>query len=248
MGSAKFLGVYVRKGKAGRPGKGPMFFVWRLGEGYYAIQELDQAFTPKGAVLGIEAARFEAAFRLEPSLLAAPMTAPDFRHLSVPKAATELTDSALADLEKARQAKQVETDLRSSFSKAMRSLARPRERGAAIAAIERIAYARKGIVPEHKHMFRDFGVALRKKSLNDLAIACAARAVELAPDDDHAHFNLARLLGIKGRFVEADEELGIAMKLDPTEKVYDRLSRYLARDHRRAIGADGEFSSRKRDE
>lgn len=229
MRNPRFLGVYSHRGRHGREGRIPSFFVWRLDNGSYAIQELDQACTPKGDILPVQAERFEAAFKLEPSILAAPIITPDFSHLVVPGQKSGFPDDAtLSSLEKARQARQIEADLRDGFGRALAALSRPRDRMAAIASLQRIAAVKKGIVPQHKHMFRDFGVALRKKMLVDLALACADRAVELAPDDDHARFNLARLLGIAGRYDDAEAQLRIAIKLDPSEEVYGKLKRYLA--------------------
>lgn len=238
----KFIGVYSRKdtGKKGREARIPMYFAWRLSDGSYAVQELDQAYNARGGVAAIPAPAFEAVFKLEPSILAVPVITPDFTQVSRPsrKQGSGEDQTALA---LARQARQVEADLRDGFAKALRALARPRDRKAAMASLERIAAATRGIVVTHKHMFRDFGVALRKKSLPRLALSCARRAVELSPNDDHARFNLARILGILGRYDDAEAELKIARKLDPNEKVYGRLERHLARERARAETGDLEL-------
>lgn len=231
MRNPKFMGVYTRKGAAKRQDRLPTYFVWRLPNGEYAAQELDQAYTAKGPAVAVPAAAFEAAFRLEPSILAAPVVTPDFSDLAFPQKRREAPDDAeMAALERARRARQVENDLRASFSRALKALSRSRDRKAAISSIELIAATKKGIAPEHKHMFRDFGVALRKKSLYGLALSCAARAIELSPNDDHARFNYARLLGLLGRYDEAEEQLAIARKIDPAEKVYGRLERHLEKE------------------
>lgn len=226
MRNSKFLGVYSRRDKNNRLAR-ILYFAWRLADGRLAVQELDKAYVAKGEPVVLTAAQFVAIFRLEPSILAAPVKTPDFSQFDI---AAEPEKPSAPQQEKVGAARQIEADLRDSFSKAMRALSRPRDRSAAMASLERIAEIKKGIVPEHKNMFRDFGVALRKKDLHRLAIACAARAVELAPADDHARFNLARLLGLAGRFDEADEQLKEALKLDPKEKVYSRLERHLARE------------------
>lgn len=225
MRNPKFLGVYSRRNVKGRKGRIPSWFAWRLPDGSYAVQQLDQAYTAHGPAVAVAAPEFAASFKLEPSILAAPVITPDFSWLAAPGG--EPGQAEFAALERARQARQVEAGLRDSFEKALKALSRPRDKKAALASIERIAETKQGIVTEHKHMFRDFGVALRKKALLELALACARRAVELSPDDDHARFNLARLLGMAGRFDEADKQLNIAQQLDPREKVYPRLRKYL---------------------
>lgn len=225
MRNPKFLGVYSRRNVKGRKGRIPSWFAWSLPDGSYAVQPLDQAYTVQGPAEAVSAAEFDSLFKLEPSILAAPVITPDFSWLGTRPSEPE--NAKFAAPERARQARQVEAGLRDSFDRALRALSRPRDKKAALASIERIAGTRQGIVTEHKHMFRDFGVALRKKALIELAVACAGRAVELSPDDDHARFNLARLLGMAGRFDDANEQLDIAQKIDPAEKVYPRLRKYL---------------------
>jgi len=46
--------------------------------------------------------------------------------------------------------------------------------------------------PEHKHLFNEFGIALRKNGMHQEAARYYTRARELAPDDDHLLYNLAR--------------------------------------------------------
>lgn len=229
MRNPRFLGVYSRKSKHARQGKGAMWFVWRLADGNYAVQELDQAYMAKGPAIPVPGERFDSLFRLEPSILAAPVATPDFAQLSP---APSPNEPGPGRPDPARQAMQLETDLRENFSKALRGLLRQRDRQAALASLERIANSSKGITASHKHMFRDFGVALRKKALYRLGIACAQRAVDLAPDDDHARFNLARMLGMAGMYDEAEAQLKIAQKLNPGEKAYGRLERHLAAERR----------------
>lgn len=229
MRNPKFLGVYSKKSSGGKKSAypaGPFYFVWELGNGVYAAQELDRAFVPRGKPQALSAIQLRDAYRLEPSMLAAPVSTPDFRHLqTVPRAheATELNDTTLLELEKARKARQLENDLRDSFSKALRALNRPRDRKGALAALEQLASTTEGIVPAHKHMFRDFGVSLRKKALPQLALLCAKKAIELAPNDDHAHFNMARILHILNLNDEAIAHLNMAIRLDDKEPVYRKL-------------------------
>lgn len=229
MRNPKFLGVYSLK-IATRSGAKPRFFVWRLPDGSFAAQELDASLSQRGPARRIPADGLEKAFVFEPSILAAPITTPDFRQAAKPAARSgKADDVTLASLERARRARQVEKDLRDSFDRAVRALGRPRDRKGALVALERIAKTNEGIEPSHKFMFRDFGVALRKKNLHELALVCARRTVALSPQDDHARFNLARILGLTGAYEEAQAQLGAARKLDPNEKVYARLADYLKR-------------------
>lgn len=237
--------------------RGALFFVWELSATDCAIQELDSAFQPRGPARRVAMARLHADFQLEPSILVAPVTLPVLAPEAAPDAgpgsgpdfgpdqtdggtgrrkAAELNDDTLRALEAARRARQVETDLRGSFRKALRGLNRPREREAALLALEQLAAATEGIAPVHKHMFRDFGVELRKKSLPELALRCGMRVLELAPGDDHAHFNLARILCLLGAYDEAEAHVETAMRLDQVEPVYPRLLAHIRRERRGAAG------------
>ena len=72
-------------------------------------------------------------------------------------------------------------------------------------------------------MFRDFGVSLRQNSQLALALLFSRRVVELAPNDDHAHFNLARILCLMGQFDEAAAHVRTAMNMGGEEPLYFRM-------------------------
>ncbi len=232
MRPPKYLGVYsFAPVKADGPRK-TLFFVWELASQEYAVQQLDKALQPMSTPERVSAADFAARFRSEPSILAMPMTMLDIRHLadgppaqvSAPDAqAPDPEDARLRALEATRKAKQIEISLRESFRKALLRLKRPRERQAAILALEQLAASRENIIPTHKHMFRDFGVKLRKSSQPELALLFGKRVLELAPEDDHAHFNLARILCALKFYDEAAAHIHMAMRLDADETLYPRM-------------------------
>lgn len=143
-------------------------------------------------------------------------------------------DEEFRRLELARKAKQIEASMRETFRKTLLRLKRPKERHAALTALEQMAESKEGIVPEHRHMFRDFGVQLRKQSQPDTALPFSRRVVKLAPGDDHALFNMARVLCDLRKFEEAEQLLAQAMKIDASEPVYRRLRDYIMREKRRA--------------
>lgn len=131
------------------------------------------------------------------------------------------------DLEASRKAKVVETKLRETFRQTLLRLKRPRERKAALLALEQIAQTKEGITSSHKHMFRDFGVRLRQNSQPDLALLFSRKAVELAPEDDHAHFNLARILCSLGMYDEAATHIATAMSMSSEEPLYFKLLEHI---------------------
>ena len=127
------------------------------------------------------------------------------------------------DLEAMRKAKMAEARLRETFRQTLLRLRRPRERKAALMALEQLAQSTEDVSTAHKHMFRDFGVSLRQNSQLALALLFSRRVVELAPDDDHAHFNLARILCSLGQFDEAAAHVRTAMNVGGEEPLYFRM-------------------------
>ncbi|MGE9986234.1 tetratricopeptide repeat protein [Desulfovibrio sp. SGI.169] len=248
MRPPKYLGVYSQPlTKADGPRK-MFFFVWELAEGDYAVQRLDSAFQPREKARRVSAARFAAYFRAESAILAMPMTMLDVRALAGFSAAPapaapasripKVDDILLRRLENARRAKQTEVTLRENFRKALLRLKRPRERQAAIAALEQMATATENISPVHKHMFRDFGAKLRKTAMPDLALLFGRRALDLAPEDDHAHFNLARILCALGAYDEAAEHIRTAMRLDAREAIYPRMLAHIRKEKQLRLGTN----------
>lgn len=232
MRPPKYLGVYSFASVTADGSRKALFFVWELASQDYAAQRLDRALQPVSPPERVSAADFAARFRSEPSILAMPMTVPDVPpladgpHVRIPAPAPRAPDPEEARfraLEAARSAKQVEIGLRESFRKALLRLKRPRERQAAILALEQLAASRENILPTHKHMFRDFGAKLRKNSQPELALLFGERVLELAPEDDHAHFNLARILCALQAYDEAAAHIRTAMRLDADEILYPRM-------------------------
>lgn len=82
-------------------------------------------------------------------------------------------------------------------------------------AFQRILKLEEGIVPAHKHMYTDFAIDLRKCSLTTLAKEFYRRAVQMAPEDCYARFNLARICFETGEIHSALKELNEALRLEP---------------------------------
>ena len=181
----------------------------------------DQAPLPFPArkVTGVTAVRYEEAPAT--TVPAAPAPA------ATTTQAAQATPKKAYDLEAARKAKVVETKLRETFRQTLLRLKRPRERKAALLALEHLAHTTEGITPSHKHMFRDFGVRLRQNSQPDLALLFTRKAVELAPEDDHAHFNLARILCSLGMYDEAAAHVATALSVSSEEPLYFKLLEHI---------------------
>ena len=59
---------------------------------------------------------------------------------------------------------------------------------------ERLVKLDAAFEPEHKHMFNDFGINLRKAKMYQQAVTYYSRALEMTSNDENLHVNVARAL------------------------------------------------------
>jgi tetratricopeptide (TPR) repeat protein len=69
--------------------------------------------------------------------------------------------------------------------------------------------------PEHKHLFNDFGINLRKNKMYKQSVDYYNRALALSQEDDNLHINVARALLEEQEYTEAVNHLIMALKLNP---------------------------------
>ena len=72
--------------------------------------------------------------------------------------------------------------------------------------------------PEHKHMFNDFGINLRKAKMYTQAVEYFSRALEITSDDDNLHINIARALFECKKIDECVTHLLKALELVPGQE------------------------------
>ena len=242
MQGKTYLGVYSIRAKDAAARK-RLFFVWADGDGGYIVQLLDGAYRPTGPLRSVNFTVFQGQFVYEPSILVAPLSvgqgtdAEPGPHGGAadnppPMGAPASSPPSESSSKVAGDAKEVESFLRSHFNKAMRRIKRPEERTAALASLKTLADVEEGIVLEHKHMFTDFGITLRKNELLELALSCSQRVLDLSPDDDHAHFNVARILYEMGRVADAEQHLLAALDLAPDAIVCIKMLKYIQKQRR----------------
>lgn len=101
---------------------------------------------------------------------------------------------------------------------------------------ERLAEVKADFAPEHKHMFNEFGVSLRKQSLFDLALKHYLRALELAGDDENLHHNIARAHYQKNDIAAAVQALEKSLAINPRLKASRQFLRFIQRTRKDAAG------------
>ena len=233
MAKAKYLGVYatmqipgIRNPSAATQRK-RYWFVWDDGWGRYRAQLLDAAYQPLDEPRVVDANEFKTLFVHQPHILVTPV---QHIEISPPPGMEGLDETAQGpyDLpprtagreshaEKLvldEKAAELDRELRAEFALALTRLKRG-DKDKSIKTFEDLLKIRDGIVPAHKHMFTDFAMDLRKSQLLDLARQHYTRALELAPEDGNAHFNMARIHYETGEFQKALDMLETALALNP---------------------------------
>ncbi len=80
---------------------------------------------------------------------------------------------------------------------------------------ERLVNLDAAFEPEHKHLFNDFGISLRKNKMYDQAVDYYTRALDLSKGDENLHYNIARAYLAKNELELAVQHLQSALKMNP---------------------------------
>lgn len=119
-----------------------------------------------------------------------------------------------------------EENVRANFGLGLTYLERG-EKNKADNIFERLVKLDAAFEPEHKHLFNDFGINLRKNNMYDQAVEYYSRALELSKADEHLHYNIARAYFAKQQLDKVTEHLDQAMKLNPDFEVAKQFKEWL---------------------
>lgn len=92
---------------------------------------------------------------------------------------------------------------------------------------ERIVGLEAAFEEEHKHLFNDFGINMRKNRMYDQALQYYLRAEELVDDDEHLFHNIARCYFEKGDVNGCKKYLLRSLKVNPSLKESKMFWAYL---------------------
>jgi len=84
---------------------------------------------------------------------------------------------------------------------------------------------------EHKHLFNDFGINLRKNEMYDQAVEYYGKALELSPNDEHLHYNIARAYFGKANIAKTVEHLRTALTLNKDLDIAKKFLLYLKKNN-----------------
>ncbi len=72
---------------------------------------------------------------------------------------------------------------------------------------------------EHKHLFNEFGINLRKNKMHDQSIEYYGKALDLSKTDENLFCNLARAFFDAGNYTQAVENLIKSLEINPEHEV-----------------------------
>jgi len=92
---------------------------------------------------------------------------------------------------------------------------------------ERLVKLDAAFEKEHKHLFNEFGIKLRKNKMYRQCLEYYKRALELAPEDDHLLYNIARCYFEMKDYSKCKEYLEKALELNPELEEAKKFMEYL---------------------
>ncbi len=130
----------------------------------------------------------------------------------------EKGETFAAEYEYGRALKVDEENVRANFGIGLTYMERG-EREKAVNIFERLVKLDGAFGKEHKHLFNEFGISLRKSRMLQQAVEYYRRALELSPDDENLHTNLARALLETKDINGCLEHIFKALDLSPGHKI-----------------------------
>lgn len=197
------------------------WFCEELPDGNIEVQPLNPNYVPSGPKKILALDKFLSTFSPEPELYIANVF-PRMRELNKTIARGDRhrknQEYYSAEMEYGNVIKVDEENVRANFGLGITYLERG-EQGKADNIFERLVKLEAAFEKEHKHLFNEFGIKLRKTGMLDQAVSYYNRALELSTRDEHLFYNLARAYMEKNDNTNAIDNLLQALKLNPAFEV-----------------------------
>jgi len=182
------------------------------------VQPLNANYIPSGPKKKISKDQFLAAFSPEPEVYVSAVF-PKMRELNKTIARAdrhrEKGELFSAEMEYGSALKVDEENVRANFGLGITYLERG-ESSKAENIFERLVKLDAAFEAEHKHLFNEFGIKLRKNKMLDQSITYYERAMELSPHDEHLFYNLARAYLEDKKIEKSLEFLLKSLDMNPT--------------------------------
>ena len=186
-------------------------------DGQVEVQPLNPNYVPSGPKKMLSMEQFLTSFAPEPEMYVSSVY-PKMREMNKTIARAERhrgnKEYFSAEMEYGTALKVDEENVRANFGLGITYLDRG-EKSKADNIFERLVKLDAAFEKEHKHLFNEFGINLRKNGMVDQAVTYYTRAMELEAQDEHLFHNLARAYLEKKDTNHAIEFLLKSLELNP---------------------------------
>ncbi|MDL2315932.1 tetratricopeptide repeat protein [Desulfovibrio sp. OttesenSCG-928-A18] len=194
------------------------WFCQEQDDGQFEVQPLNVNYVPSGPKKKVSREQFLASFSPEPELYVTSVF-PKMREVNktLARAERHRANGELysAEMEFGNALKVDEENIRANFGLGITYLERG-ETNKADNIFERLVKLEAAFDHEHKHLFNEFGINLRKNGMIDQALTYYERALELSPHDENLLHNLARAYLEKKDLDKALDFLLRSLDMNPT--------------------------------
>ena len=187
-------------------------------KGDIEVQPLNRNYVPSGPKRKVEREDFLSKFSPEPEFYVQ-VVFPKIKALEQTivrgEKNRERGANYSAEFEFRNDTKVDEENVRANFGLGLTYL----ERGETVKAndiFERLVKLDAAFEEQHKHLFNDFGINLRKNRMYDQAMEYYLRAEELTKNDEHLYHNIARLYYDRGDMAKCIEYLKKCLTVNPS--------------------------------
>ncbi|SHN57401.1 tetratricopeptide repeat protein [Desulfovibrio litoralis] len=189
--------------------------------GNIEVQPLNSNYIPSGPKRTIPRDEFLTKFSPEPEFYTVNVL-PKIREINKTIARADRHrangESFSAEMEYSSALKIDEENIRANFGLGLTYLDRG-DTGKADNIFERLVKLDGAFEQEHKHLFNEFGISLRKNKMIDQAVDYYKRAIEISPDDENLSCNMGRAYLEKEDYSNAAIHFIKALELDPKHEI-----------------------------
>ena len=208
-------------------------------EGWITIRALNAENVPSGTAKVISRKNLLDNFLPEPDIYMNQVL-PAMRELSKTVARGERhlrnNETYSAEMEFKTALRIDEVNIRATFGLGLSYLQRQdTQRGEIV--FKRLVKLKGAFEPEHKHMFNEFGIHLRKNKMFTQALKYYARASKHCKQDENLFFNMARTYYEAGNSSIALKFIRKALKIRPDFFEAKKLYRHLSKNDRKPMKA-----------
>ncbi len=205
------------------------YFIEQTGEDEFDVRPLNSNFVPIGNAEKVNRETLLKDYTPEPEMYHKQVL-PNMKDLQKTLARADRNrkqgNTFSAEMEYSSAVKVDETNVRGNFGVGLCFMERG-ETERANDVFARLISMDAAFESEHKHLFNDFGINLRKSKMIPQSIEYYGKAISLSPDDEHLRYNLARAYFEAKDFDKARKELERCIELNPEFEEAKKFIAYL---------------------